>query len=151
MYNISIVNHFFRKQIVFFIHKLSDNSSFLSTLSFPLSSYMQEQKGKTSVLPSKNCFAILVGIPPRYEHFPIPGQKGLRLLPKTLMIQTIKLCCDTDAIIYIIPYPKNIVRGINNLMRYPLKIPDAFHPSRKYSERLPPESATLHRSSHHST
>ncbi|MBS5665189.1 MAG: hypothetical protein KHW89_07065, partial [Roseburia sp.] len=35
------------------------------------------QKGKTSVLPSKNCFAILVGIPPRYEHFPIPEQSGL--------------------------------------------------------------------------
>jgi len=87
MYNISIVNHFFRKQIVFFIHKLSDNSSFLSTLSFPLSSYMQEQKGKTSVLPSKNCFAILVGIPPRYEHFPIPEQKRMpenRIISDTL-------------------------------------------------------------------
>ena len=29
------------------------------------------KKGKTSVLPSKNCFAILVGFPLRYEHFPI--------------------------------------------------------------------------------
>ena len=35
-----------------------------------------EQKGKTSVLPSKNCFAILVGIPPLYEHFPMPEQSG---------------------------------------------------------------------------
>ena len=29
------------------------------------------KKGKTSVLPSKNCFAILVGFPLHYEHFPI--------------------------------------------------------------------------------
>ena len=48
---------------------------------------MQEQKGKTSVLPSKNCFAILVGIPPRYEHFPIPEQKRMpenRIISDTL-------------------------------------------------------------------
>ena len=37
---------------------------------------LNKNKGKTSVLPSKNCFAILVGLPPHYEHFPIPEQKG---------------------------------------------------------------------------
>ena len=36
---------------------------------------VKTKKGKTSVLPSKNCFAILVGFPLRYEHFPI-HQKG---------------------------------------------------------------------------
>jgi len=33
--------------------------------------HVLRQKGKTSVLPSKNCFAILVGYPLHYEHFPI--------------------------------------------------------------------------------
>ena len=38
---------------------------------------LNKNKGKTSVLPSKNCFAILVGLPPHYEHFPIPQKRRL--------------------------------------------------------------------------